>query len=100
VYRGRERATQKEPAKEAAAKKEPTKPDKNQRTKAKREHTRRRILVKSTKGNTPIAHRYFLSIQPLVTAMRHEILNNLGNLTIPRAGSGMITKLLRAYGQR
>ena len=57
-------------------------------------------MVTIIKGNIPIAHRTFLSIQPLVTAMRRNTLNTLGKVKIPRANSSVITGLLRPHGQR
>ena len=57
-------------------------------------------MVNSTKGNTPIAHRNFLSIQPLVTAMRHNTLNTLDEVAILRANSSVITRLHIPHGQR
>ena len=77
-------------------------PAKNQRVEAKREHKHRRKLVNSTRGNTPSAHSNFLSIQPLVTTMRHDTLNTLSKVTIPRANTNIsvTTRLLRLYGQR
>jgi hypothetical protein len=95
------RAKQKEQAKEeATAKQGPSETAQNQRTDSKTEHKRWRKLVKSTKGNTPIVQRDFLSIQPSVTAMRRGTFNTLGKLTIPRADSSVITRLLVPHGQR
>ena len=68
--------------------------------KQRERHKCRRKLVKRTRADTPIAHRNFLSIQPLVTAMRHDTLNTLGNVTISRANSSVITSLIRPHRHR
>ena len=50
------------------------------------------------KANTPIAHCDFLSLQPSVSAMSHDMLNTLGEVTIPRADKNVITLLLQPQG--
>ena len=78
-YIKEERSKQREQAKEeAVAKQESSKLADKQKAKSKREHKCRRKLVKSSRGDTPIAHRSLLSMQPLVTAMRHNTFNTLG----------------------
>ena len=51
-----------------------------------------------TNANTTIEHINFLSVQPSVSAMTHDILNTLGEVTIPRADRNVITRLLQSQG--
>jgi hypothetical protein len=72
----------------------------NRRTESKREHKCQRKLVKSTRSDTSIGHRTFLSIQPSIIAMRHNTLNTLDKVTISRADSSMITRFLSPQKRR
>ena len=52
------------------------------------------------KNNTAIAHQNFPSVQPSVSKITHDILNTLGEVTIPRADKSVITLLLQQQRQR
>ena len=73
--------------------------ERNGSQKTKRKHKQERRGIDRNKTNTPIAHRNFMGVQPSVSAMTHDTLDTLREVTIPRAGRNVITRLLLLHRQ-
>ena len=74
--------------------------ERNGSCETKRKQKEQRRGTDRNKTNTLIAHQHLLSVQPLVSAMTHNTLNTLSEVTIPVADRNVITILLQPQGQR